>query len=197
MNRDDRRQFIDDEPALFSALLKPHRSLGRTGLFVLMAFVGVVSFVAGLVFLSMGAWPVFGFFGLDALQSGGRSRSNFHRGAAYEEIRSRRRAACAAGQASGPGVEWTVNPLWVRLDGRTATRNSGRAVVPDLPPPLSEIASFLGADEKHSFAKALMGAINTAKRGREETLEPCLVSRKSGGSDGSKALHRSHDDTSP
>ena len=57
----------DPQPELFSALLTPHRSLSRTGFIVLMVFLSVVSFVAGLAFLLMGAWPVFGFFGLDVL----------------------------------------------------------------------------------------------------------------------------------
>ena len=55
------------QPELFSALLTPHRSLNRTGFLVLMAFLCAVSFAAGMVFLLMGAWPVFGFFGLDVL----------------------------------------------------------------------------------------------------------------------------------
>ena len=39
--------FDPDQPELFSARLTPHRSLNRTGFLVLMAFVCVVSFVAG------------------------------------------------------------------------------------------------------------------------------------------------------
>ena len=50
------------QPKLFSALLTPHRSLNRTGFLVLMAFLSIVSFAAGLAFLLMGAWPVLGFF---------------------------------------------------------------------------------------------------------------------------------------
>lgn len=155
-----------DEPALFSALLTPHRSLSQTGFFVLMAFVCVVSFVAGLVFLSMGAWPVFGFFGLDALAMWWAFKVNFHRAAAYEEISVTPstlhvRRVTHLGHVS----EWTFNPLWVRLDveadeefgvQRLALVSRGRRL---------GIASFLGADEKHSFAKALMGAMNVAKRG--------------------------------
>jgi len=38
----------DPQPELFSALLTPHRSLSRTGFIVLMVFLSVVSFVAGL-----------------------------------------------------------------------------------------------------------------------------------------------------
>ena len=55
------------EPTIFSAMITPHRSLGRVGFLVLMAVFGAVSFVAGIAFLLMGAWPVFGFFGLDVV----------------------------------------------------------------------------------------------------------------------------------
>ena len=52
---------------LFDAILRPHRSLGPRGFLALMIFVALVSFAAGIAFVSIGAWPVFGFFGLDAL----------------------------------------------------------------------------------------------------------------------------------
>ena len=51
----------------FRAVLLPHRSLGRKGFVVLMSVVSVVSFVTGLGFYLLGAWPVMGFFGLDVL----------------------------------------------------------------------------------------------------------------------------------
>src|SRR3954462_10551519 len=73
-------------PELFSALLTPHRSLNRTGFVVLMAFVSLVSFGAGLAFLLMGAWPVFGFFGLDVLVIYWAFRINFRDAKASEEI---------------------------------------------------------------------------------------------------------------
>src|SRR6266702_8593811 len=75
-----------DQPKLFSARLTPHRSLNRTGFLVLMAFLSAVSFAAGIAFLLMGAWPVFGFFGLDVLVIYWAFRINFRRAAAVEEI---------------------------------------------------------------------------------------------------------------
>src|SRR5215475_8169651 len=74
------------EPELFSALLTPHRSLNRTGFFVLMAFLSVVSFAAGVVFLMLGAWPVLGFFGLDVIAVYWAFRINFRNARAREEI---------------------------------------------------------------------------------------------------------------
>ena len=154
------------QPELFSALLTPHRSLNRTGFLVLMGFLSAVSFAAGLAFLLMGAWPVFGFFGLDVLAIWWAFRVNFRRGNATEEIRitaSELRVRRVSHR--GHVVEWVFNPLWVRLDQKIHFEfgieklylvSKGRRV---------SIGSFLGADEKASFAKALTAALQAARRG--------------------------------
>ena len=48
------------------AVLTPNRSLSPNGFVIVMLIVGLGSFCAGLMFVSMGAWPIVGFFGLDA-----------------------------------------------------------------------------------------------------------------------------------
>ena len=68
-------------------MITPHRSLPNVGFLVLMIAVGVVSFVAGMFFLMLGAWPVFGFFGLDVLLIYWAFRINYARAAAYELVR--------------------------------------------------------------------------------------------------------------
>jgi uncharacterized membrane protein len=155
-----------DQPKLFSALLTPHRSLNRTGFLVLMGFLSVVSFATGIAFLLMGAWPVFGFLGLDVLVIYWAFRVNFRRAAATEEItvtplELRVRRVSHRGHV----VEWVLNPLWVQLDQKVHAEfgierlylvSRGRRV---------SIGNFLGADEKASFAKALLAALQTAKRG--------------------------------
>jgi len=155
-----------DQPKLFSARLTPHRSLNRTGFIVLMAFLSAVSFATGVAFLLMGAWPVFGFFGLDVLVIYWAFRVNFRRGDASEEITitpSELRVRRISHR--GHVVEWVLNPLWVRLDQQSHAEfgierlylvSRGRHV---------SVGSFLGPDEKASFAKALMAALQAAKRG--------------------------------
>jgi uncharacterized membrane protein len=154
------------EPTLFSALLTPHRSLNRTGFLVLMAFLSLISFTAGVAFLLMGAWPVLGFFGLDVLAIYWAFRINFRRARACEEIlvtpselRVRRV------NHRGHVAEWVLNPLWVQIDQRAHQEfgieklylvSRGRRL---------DIASFLGPDEKASFVKALNAALQTARRG--------------------------------
>ena len=74
------------EAPIFSAVITPHRSLGPTGFVVLMAVISGISFIAGMVFLVAGAWPIFGFFGLDALLIYWAFRASYRSAAAYEEV---------------------------------------------------------------------------------------------------------------
>ena len=62
-------------------------------------------------------------------------------------------------------IEWSFNPLWVQLEQTGDAEfgiehlylvSRGRRV---------SIGHFLGPDEKASFAKALLAALQTAKRG--------------------------------
>jgi uncharacterized membrane protein len=109
---------------------------------------------------------VFGFFGLDVLAVYFAFRTNFARATAREEIsvtptELRVRRISHRGSVS----EWSFNPLWVALDRqvheeygveRLALVSRGRSLT---------IASFLGPEEKASFAKALTAALASAKRG--------------------------------
>jgi uncharacterized membrane protein len=161
------------QPELFSALLTPHRSLNSSGFLVLMGFLSAVSFAAGLAFLLMGAWPVLGFFALDVLAIYWAFRINFRHAKATEEIwmtpsELRVRRVSHRGRV----VEFVLNPLWVQLDQKTHAEfgieklyliSKGRRV---------SIASFLGPDEKASFAKALLAALQAARRG--PTYNPVL-----------------------
>jgi uncharacterized membrane protein len=159
-----------DEPALFCALITPHRSLGRAGFLVLMAAIGGVSFAAGIVFLILGAWPVVGFFGLDVVLIYWAFRINYRAARAYEEVmvttsELRVRKVSHRGRVA----EWSLNPLWVRLDRDTHEEfgierlflvSRGRKL---------PIGGFLSPGEKESFADALAAAIGEAKRGPTRT----------------------------
>jgi uncharacterized membrane protein len=154
------------EPTLFSAVLTPHRSLSATGFLIVMVTVGGISFTAGMAFLLMGAWPVVGFFGLDALLVYLAFRANYRAGTAFEEVsvkpsELRVRKVSHRGNVS----EWTLNPAWVQLERevhaefgieRLLLVSHGRKLA---------IAGFLSPDEKATFAGALAAAIGEARRG--------------------------------
>ena len=52
-------------PVFFERVLLPHRSLPPRGFHLLMLVLGGISLAVGIGFVSIGAWPVCGFFGLD------------------------------------------------------------------------------------------------------------------------------------
>ena len=159
------------EPTIFSTVLTPHRSLHSVGFIILMTVYGAVSFAAGIGFWLMGAWPVFGFMGLDVLLLYWAFRLNFRYAAAYEEVIVTP-AALTVRKVNHRGRvrEWVLNPLWVKLDKvvheefgieRLFLISRGKTLA---------IASFLGPDEKASFAKALGQALVEAKRGPVRTV---------------------------
>lgn len=161
----------DREPTLFSATLTPYRSLSRKGFVALMTLVGVVSFVAGMIFLIAGAWPVFGFFGLDAVLIYWAFKANYRAAAEYEQVMVTP-SALRVRKVSAKGVtrEWTLNPLWTRLEREThpefgvlrlSLASRGRHL---------SIGGFLSPGEKDSFSVALMAALGEARRGPTRTV---------------------------
>jgi len=173
MSDDNSRREEDAaaEPAIFSAVITPHRSLTSAGFLVLMLAIGAVSFASGMLFLVLGAWPVFGFLGLDVLLVYVAFRANFRAARAYEEVTVTASELTVRKVNHRGGVrEWTLNPLWVRLD-RSVHAEFGveRLFLVSRGRRLS-IAGFLGPEEKASFAAALAAALGEAKRGPTRTV---------------------------
>jgi uncharacterized membrane protein len=168
---DPSADFTTAEPAIFSAVVTPHRSLNRAGFLIVMAAVSAVSFVAGTVFLLLGAWPVFGFFGLDVLLVYWAFRANYRAAAAFEEVtvtgcELRVRKVSHRGKSS----EWSFNPLWVRLEHERHEEFGLRGLFVVSRGQRLPIATLLGPGEKESFAAALGAAIGEAKRGPTQTV---------------------------
>lgn len=147
------------EPALFDVLLTPHRSLSPRGFVVLMTAVCAVSFAAGLAFYIMGAWPVVGFFGLDALLIYLAFRINYRHGRAYETLRLTRRSLTVERVDHGGTVSrWRLQPTWIQVlvdeslrhERPLTLRSHGRSVT---------VGAFLTAQERLELAKALRGAL--------------------------------------
>jgi uncharacterized membrane protein len=171
MTNDNSRRDGDAEHTIFAATITPHRSLGSTGFLVLMLSIGGLSFVSGMVFLLMGAWPVFGFLGLDVLLVYWAFRVNYRAARAYEEVTVTASELTVRKVSHRGNVrQWTLNPVWVQLDRivheefgieRLFLVSRGRRLA---------IASFLGPDEKASFARALSAALGEAKRGPTRTV---------------------------
>jgi uncharacterized membrane protein len=170
-NCDNNRNERDPlDPKIFSAIITPHRSLGPRGFLIFMLCLGGLSFIAGVIFVSLGAWPVFGFFGLDVLLVYFAFRANYRSARAYEEVTVTSSELTVRKVSHRGGVrQWTLNPLWVRLERivhaefgieRLFLVSRGRRLT---------IAGFLSPAEKASFAHALTSALGEAKRGPTRT----------------------------
>jgi uncharacterized membrane protein len=152
-----------DEP-FFRALLKPHRSLGRTGFLALMSALGFGWLVTSIIFLVHGAWPVFGFCGLDMLGIYVAFRLNYRAARAREEVTlSRTLLDIRKIAPSGKSEAHSFNPFWTRF---SVSRHSELGITQMSVTSRNEtvaIGSFLNPDDRESFAKAFSRALATAK----------------------------------
>lgn len=154
------------QEGVFRAVLYPHRSLSPRGFTILMSAVGAVSFVAGALFWAMGAWPVFGFSGLDVLLIYVAFRLNYRAGRQSEMIElTSDQLQLTRVHPSGKHDRFEFNPYWVRVrvadmtGGRTDLRltSHGR----ELP-----FGRFLTDDERREFAETLTGQLHLARNRR-------------------------------
>ena len=149
----------------FRAVLSPHRSLSPAGFLLLMSGIGLVSFVMGMAFLMMGAWPVFGFFGLDVALVYAAFRLNYRSGRLHETVEIEDGTLTLTRvQPSGRRESFDFNPYWVRVrlsEGRFG-RTDLRLASHDRE---LSFGSFLTDEQKREFADALRGALVAARGG--------------------------------
>jgi uncharacterized membrane protein len=162
---DEKRDRAQAEPGTFRAVLTPYRSLGATGFLVLMVALSGVSFVAGLAFYLVGAWPVMGFFGLDVALVYFAFKLNYRSGRLYETLElTPARLTWTRVHPSGRREQFDCNPYWARVtlqewpDGRTHLRIAaeGRELT---------FGRFLTDGERRDLAAALREALLAARGG--------------------------------
>jgi len=149
----------------FKALLVPYRSLGRTGFIVLMGtLVGVWLFVSA-VFLSLGAWPIIGFFGLDVLALYIAFKLNYRAAKVREEIAlSRTSLLIRKVPLSGKVEEHSLNPFWARFSVKRHEEIGVTEMAVETRGTKVPVGSFLNPADRESFAIAFGQALATAKR---------------------------------
>ena len=151
-------------PVLFDAVLAPNRSLGRAGFFAVMAGVVVVSVGLGTYFLLQGAWPVFGFFGLDIVLLYLAFRLSYRSGRLRETIRvTADEVVVRRILPNGRETEWRFNPYWLRValddpvehESQITFTSHGRSLI---------VGCFLAPEERASLVNALRAALGEANR---------------------------------
>lgn len=133
-------------------------SLSPRGFFWLMGFIVSVSVSVGVYFWSLGAWPVFGFFGLEVFLIYGAFRLNYRYGRRFEKLAMRDNQLVFS-QVSPMGTErdWVFDPFWVRVKlerfgqsneeiGNLILSSHGKYV---------SVGAFLSPDERAGLAASL------------------------------------------
>ncbi len=144
------------EPVLFEAISSPAHSFHR-GLFLLLATITLLwTIIGGTVFLALGAWPVFGFLGIESLLALGLVLAH-HRWAkrAREVIRlSGGRLSVRRVDGLGRRTEASMDPYWAQVE---LTERGGLAVVRR--GQRIALGTFLSEEEKADLAGALREAL--------------------------------------
>ena len=152
-----------DEP-FFKALLTPHRSLGRTGFILIMSALMAAWAVTGVIMLTHGAWPVFGFFGLDVLGVYLAFRLNYRAARAREEVSLSRTSLDIRKVApSGRAQEHRFNPFWARFAVRRHSEIGITGMMVESRDLSVPIGAFLNPGDRESFATAFGRALAAAK----------------------------------
>lgn len=148
----------------FDAVLHPHRSLGPRGFRILMLCLGAVSLAVGGAFLAKGAWPVFGFFGLDVLIVWLAFRANYRSARLYERVRlTSADLTVKRVTERQPERTWTFQPFWLRVSMDDPPRHESQVTLSSHGTSLV-VGSFLSPDERLEFARALNGALDQWRR---------------------------------
>ncbi|MEN0652958.1 MULTISPECIES: DUF2244 domain-containing protein [Hyphobacterium] len=161
------------------AVLAPNRSLPSPGFVALMATLIGVSFVAGIVFFVIGAWPVPFFFGIDVVLVWLAFRISYRDGRRRELIRIDRRHVLVHRRHPNGQVRHYVMPTaWVRA--QVADRGEhhvqfslgvrGRSLV---------LGSFLSPPEREDLADAVARALTRAKAPQEAGGAPVQAGARS------------------
>ena len=144
----------------FERVLLPHRSLPPRGFHVLMLVLGLFSLAAGILFVSLGAWPVCGFFGLDVAAVYVAFRLS------YRSARRREILRLAGDDFTVERIDvygerrtWRFQPFWLRVVLEERPDESNRLFVISHGKTLV-IADFLGAPMRRELAASLRAALS-------------------------------------
>jgi uncharacterized membrane protein len=149
---------------LFAATLTPNRSLARRGLRYVIAAMAVGASIPGMIFFSLGAWPIVGFLGLDVLAVWWALSASMRESKRYEKV-TLWPDQLEVRRVSGRGKEdvKSFNPMFVKLVIERDYNERTTAIYLRTAEESTEVGAFLNTDDKSSFAKAFGTALKRAR----------------------------------
>lgn len=151
---------------IYQTRLSPHRSMTPRAFYIFIVAFCLAQIIFALPFLVMGAWPVTGFMGLDALALYVAFRISFRDARIYETLDvTPLELVFAKVGVGGLRREWRFNPLWVRLEQQIHEEFGTQSVALVFRGEAIEVGSFLGPDQKAELARQLTRALAVARVG--------------------------------
>ena len=157
-------QTTVESPILFDAVLHPYRSLSPRGFAILMTLLGSISFAAGFSFVALGAWPVFGFLGLDVALVYLAFRMNYRAARNFELVRlTENKLTVTLG--GGPRIkhEIRVSAYWVRVEIDNSTNYEDQLILTSHGRSIT-VGAFLSPDERLDLARALQAELDRLRQ---------------------------------
>jgi uncharacterized membrane protein len=158
-----------DAPRVYlDAEIRPYRSLSSAGFIAVMAALGGVSFVAGIFYVAIGAWPVMGFFGLDVLLVWLAFRLSYRQARLTERVRvTAETVDVQRTQPSGASRAWRLHTYWTRVRIDEPVEHASQLEL-SARGEILVVGAFLAPKERGRFAETLRAAIAEAKDERYE-----------------------------
>jgi len=143
----------------FSAELRPHRSLDRRGLVLVMGLLGGLNLLVGLSFAVLGAWPVTGFCGLDMALLGLAFYFSCRAARDREVLVLTDDLLVVRRTIGGRTAEWRFQPYWVRLRQDDETLEAPHSLTLSSHGATLAIGRFLSPVERCNLARDLDAAL--------------------------------------
>tara|TARA_R110002126_G_scaffold5452_5_gene28754 strand:- start:1866 stop:2450 length:585 start_codon:yes stop_codon:yes gene_type:complete len=155
-----RKMDKPEKTYLFDAILQPNTSLPPKGFLLLITAIAFVSFIAGVAFILVGAWPVTGFFGIDAALIYLAFKTNYRWARMYETVRLTNDSLVVERVSPNGKVQrWRFQPYWLRVKIDAPGAHDSQLILSSHGKRL-RIGAFLSPDERADLANALSDALS-------------------------------------
>lgn len=145
----------------------PYRSLSRNGFIILMTIISIICISGGLIFWFLGAWPVFGFLGLDIVLIYFAFKINYRSGQMYERlILISKKFKILRSFPSGKKQVWELNPYWAKAEIVKINSNQNQLIIQSENKVVS-IGSFLNSYDKEKLEKKISFSLESYRESKK------------------------------
>lgn len=151
------------EKIFLDITLLPYRSLSKKGFRNLILIVSFVFFSIGIYFWYIGAWPVFGFLGLDVFLLYYAFKINYKSGEIFETIKIiKENLLITRNFPSGKKQIWNLEPYWTKVEMLNPARHQHNLVIKSKNKVVL-LGSFLNYDDKKKLLNQIESALQLLK----------------------------------